>query len=69
MRKPETDRIFIEEYARNADFSKAVKEDFYGVQAAWFSYIDGLCREGEITQQQYSAWTFPGKKYRKMEGA
>lgn len=35
--------------------------DYWQVQESWACYVDGLCKDGEITQKQYDAWTTPFK--------
>lgn len=34
------------------------KEDYCKVQFAWSCYIDGLCKDGQITQKQYNRSVF-----------
>lgn len=52
------------------NYKKAVKEfeeyylsngkyDYCTVQLMWTEYVDGLCKEGEITQKQFDNWTCP----------
>lgn len=41
--------------------------DYWTGQLAWSEYVDGLCKEGRITQKQYSNWATPfpyGKRLR-----
>lgn len=35
------------------------KVDYWTAQEAWARYIDGLCKNGEITQKQYDTWETP----------
>lgn len=60
MRKATATHMFIEHYY--GDLSKlheALKADWWAVQYAWSIFIDALCKNGEITQEQYNSWTFP----------
>lgn len=44
-------RIYLNLYIRKADYWEA--------QLAWSTYVDGLCKNGEITQKQYDNWQTP----------
>lgn len=33
--------------------------DYWTGQEAWAAYVDGLCKDGEITQKQYDTWATP----------
>ena len=35
--------------------------DYWTAQLMWIEYIDGLCRQGKITQEQFGSWTNPMK--------
>jgi hypothetical protein len=35
------------------------KADYWTAQQAWSAYVDNLCKNGEITQKQYSTWSTP----------
>ena len=35
------------------------KVDYWKAQEAWASFIDGLCKDGKITQKQYDTWQTP----------
>lgn len=51
------ERIYIQYYMRHEDYWKAFE--------AWSAYIDGLCKDGQITQKQFETWQTPfpyGKK-------
>lgn len=53
-------RRFINE-VYGGDFKKYLRErkdDYCKVQFAWSCYIDGLYKNGEITQKQYDRATF-----------
>lgn len=41
-----------------AAYKAARKEDYCRVQLEWSCFIDGLCRDGVITQAQYNKATF-----------
>ena len=41
------------------DFLKSKKNDKPALREAWHNYIDGLCKDGEITLQQYENWGNP----------
>lgn len=33
--------------------------DYWTAQFEWSTYVDGLCKAGEITQKQYGTWATP----------
>ena len=33
--------------------------DYLTGQLAWATYVDGLCKDGQITQRQYDTWATP----------
>lgn len=35
------------------------KSDYWVAQLAWADYVDGLNREGEVTDKQASTWSTP----------
>jgi len=35
------------------------KKDKPGKREAWNNYTDSLCKDGQITQNQYDRWTQP----------
>ena len=35
--------------------------DYWTIQEWWSNYVDNLCRNREITEKQYMAWTTPFK--------
>lgn len=35
------------------------KVDYWRAFEAWSTFIDGLCKEGRITQKQYETWETP----------
>ena len=39
-------------------YLRARREDYCKVQLQWTCYIDALCKDGIITQQQYERATF-----------
>ena len=41
------------------DFLKSKKNDKPALREAWHNYIDSLCKDGEITLQQYETWGNP----------
>lgn len=43
--------IYMHLYLKRVDYWKAYE--------AWSSYVDGLCKNGEITQKQYNEWKTP----------
>ena len=58
-------KYFIEAYYGDEDKLKAaLKADWYAVQYAWSIFTDSLCKNGEITLQQYESWLFPWPKGR-----
>lgn len=66
MKKPEADKLFIEDYyGSESVFKDAVQDDYCKAQLNWSCFIDSLCKAGEITSEQYETWAFPGNKYAK----
>ena len=60
MRKSDATQIFIEAYYGNKEqLQYALRQDYLSVQFAWECFVDGLCKDREITQEQYNSWTFP----------
>lgn len=60
MRKATVTHIFIEQfYGDLATLHTALKADWWAVQFNWSCFIDALCKNGDITQEQYHNWTFP----------
>ena len=33
--------------------------DYWTAQLTWSEYVDGLCKDGQITQKQYDTWETP----------
>ena len=33
--------------------------DYWTIQLMWTEFVDGLCREGRITQKQFDNWSCP----------
>lgn len=33
--------------------------DYWTAELAWAGYVDGLCRNGYITERQYRTWNTP----------
>lgn len=56
-------KVFIESYYgdKNA-LDTALKSDWYAVQYAWEVFTDYLCKNGDITDEQYNSWVFPWPK-------
>ncbi len=44
-------RIYLHLYINRVDYWRG--------QEAWASYVDGLCKDGQITQKQYDTWATP----------
>ena len=60
MRKPTLKRRFINE-VYNGDYKRYLRErkqDYCRVQFIWLCYIDGLYKDGEITEKQYDNAVF-----------
>lgn len=53
MTKEEAQKYFERYYLKEGEY------DYWTVQEMWSAYVDGLCKEGEITQKQYDTWTTP----------
>lgn len=59
MKQADIKRLFISEfYGTIAAYRAARKADYCKVQFEWSCFIDGLCRDGVITQAQYDKATF-----------
>ena len=58
MRKTQANQLFVETYYPN-NLREALKADRLSVQTAWEVFIDSLCKDGQITQEQYNSWLFP----------
>lgn len=43
------------------------KVDYWTAEQAWAAYVDGLCKDGEITQRQYDRWPTPFKYGRHLK--
>ena len=56
MQYREAVKIFKTEIAREL-FEKHV--DYWTGQLAWSTWIDGLCKDGVITQKQWNNWKTP----------
>lgn len=60
MHKSQAIQIFIEAYYGDKEqLHMALRQDYLAVQFAWECFTDSLCKDGEITMQQYETWTFP----------
>ena len=52
-------RRFINEvYGTYVAYLRARKKDYFKVQLEWSFWLDNLCRNGEITMQQYENEVF-----------
>ena len=59
MNKSDVIQAFIESYGNKNELHKALRQDYLAVQFAWECFVDGLCKDGDITMEQYESWTFP----------
>ena len=51
--------MFIREFYRDRKtYLRARKEDYCKVQFAWSCWLDGICKDGVITERQWSRATF-----------
>lgn len=41
--------------------------DYWRAQETWAAWIDGLCKNGEITEKQYNTWKTPFKYGKKLK--
>lgn len=58
-------KLFVETYFGNEkELKAALKQDWYAVQYEWEVFMDSLCKNGDITQEQYDSWVFPWPKWR-----
>lgn len=60
MKKAQATKLFEQVFFGTDSFG--LQEDRAAVQYAWQLFIDALCKNGEITQEQYNSWTFPWKR-------
>ena len=58
MRKATATKIFIETYYPN-NLHEELRKDYLAVHFNWECFIDSLCKNGDITQEQFNNWTFP----------
>jgi hypothetical protein len=59
VKQAEIKRLFVLEfYGTMAAYKAARKNDYCKVQLEWSCFIDGLCRDGVISQAQYNSATF-----------
>ena len=49
--KRDFETIYMSLYLKRVDYCTA--------QEAWAAYVDGLCKDGQITQKQYDTWLTP----------
>lgn len=63
MTKQQAFKQFTELYYEDKyNLQRAVDQDYCKVQLEWATFIDGLCKDKQITQKQYDIWTTPFKK-------
>lgn len=56
-------KLFIETYyGDEKELKAALKQDWYAVQYEWEVFMDSLCKNGDITDEQYNTWVFPWPK-------
>lgn len=58
MTKKEALKIFNQEIKPGV-IERHGKKDKPALQLAWQCFIDGLCKDGTITQKQYDTWGNP----------
>ena len=60
MKKTSLKRRFIDSiyYGNDGEYRRERNADYCKVQFEWACFIDGLCKDGEITQKQYDNATF-----------
>lgn len=56
-------RTAIKRFHEETDnrFCKGSGVDYWTAQLAWSTWVDSLCKVGEITQKQYNNWATPFK--------
>ena len=60
MHKSTATHLFIESYYGDTDqLHIALRQDYLAVQFAWECFTDSLCKDGNITTEQYNSWVFP----------
>lgn len=57
MTKQQAINIFKEEI-----LPRISKTDKVAIRCTWLDFTDYLCKDGQITQQQYSTWDNPFSK-------
>lgn len=64
MKKATATHIFISEYYGNTENLRlALNRDWLAVQYNWSCFTDALCKNGDITMQQYESWLFPWPRH------
>lgn len=58
MTTGEVKKEFIRMYYGNRGYYAARRKDYCKVQFEWSCFIDRLCKDGVISQQQYDEMTF-----------
>ena len=53
---------FIARYGGEKNLKTELKHDYFAVQYDWELFTDALCRDGNITAEQYHNWLFPWRK-------
>lgn len=56
MTKQQATAEFKEMYP---NYKQETKADYCKMQLIWSTYVDGLCKDGQITQKQYDTWLAP----------
>ena len=50
---------FREMWREAIEYNLALKGDVIAKREDWNNYTDALCKDGQITQSQYSRWSNP----------
>lgn len=48
-------------HEENPEFHKGSGIDYWTAELAWSTWLDGLCKAGEVTQKQWNNWATPFK--------
>jgi len=56
MTKKDVVSMFTE---MHPDYREEAKKDYCKMFEAWEFFVDGLCKDGQITQKQQATWLAP----------
>ena len=59
MSKKYLTKVQVEKMFKEEIYPGLNKSDKPALNLAWVVFIDGLCKDGEISQSQWNNWTLP----------